>query len=309
MPARSEAGTVRSATPRSKAPADVTTSVSTLLVSMQEEGLDELIELCRQDPRKILPLLRVAKQDSLVEDTALEPTSGEKPFHMSYTKLQRIPKDFLRSWLPDVLPKPNKFDDTTLKNLERNEPGSLRQIFYVACKVLPTSKWPKLCLERDIFRETFARCHAQNGALLKWGVYIAISDAGGVLSTLRHVTTKRDADISDLGVPANNFCISQNWEPFKAAIKWKRQTQNLFELFPKDAQRKIKEEMRREDLALLSATVENDLGSKGESATEGDGGNAASSSVRKRREAPGGNSDVATPPSKMKRRKIVRKTS
>lgn len=240
MPARSEAGTVRSATPRSKAPADITTSVSTLLVNMQEEGLDELIELCRQDPRKILPLLRVAKQDSLVEDTALEPASGEKPFHMSYTKLQRIPKDFLRSWLPDVLPKPSTFDDKTLNSLERNEPGSLRQIFDVACKVLPTTKWPKLCLERDIFRETFARCHAQNGALLKtmvfkdddddkinvdwtkWGVYIAIGDAGGVLSTLRHVTTKRDADISDLGVPANNFCISQNWEPFKAAIKWKR---------------------------------------------------------------------------------------
>lgn len=52
-------------------------SVSALLVNMQEEGLDELVELCRQDPRKILPLLRVAKQETLVEDDAPEAPSGE----------------------------------------------------------------------------------------------------------------------------------------------------------------------------------------------------------------------------------------
>lgn len=249
-------------------------------------------------------------------------------FNASYTKLQRIPKDFLRSWLPDVLPKPNKLDDKTLKKLARNEPGSLRQVHYVACKVLPTTRWPKLCLERDVFRETFKRCHHQNGKLLTtfvfkdeeddehikvnwsgWGVYVAVPVENGILGKLRHVVTKRAADISDLAIPSDNFVISQNWEPFKAVIKWKRQTQNLFELFPRGAQRKIKEEMRREDLTVLSATVKSELGSKGDGDDgEGDGAtNAASSIAPRRRQAASGNSDFATPPTKLKRRKISRK--
>lgn len=115
----------------------------------------ELKDICRADPKKILPLL--AKQD-LGNDAPeeVEP-SGEKAFHASYTKLQRLPKEFLRSYLPGL--SDGKLTDTHLRNLERNEEGTTRAISYFSCNVIGGTKWPTFCLDRDIFRRTFKAAH------------------------------------------------------------------------------------------------------------------------------------------------------
>lgn len=175
----------------------------------------------------------------------------------------------------------------------------------------------------------FKRCHNQNKNRLQhivytdeddddkvkvdwtnWGVFIASSSDGKTFDKVRHVSTGKDADISDLSIPTEGCKISANWDPTKAAIKWKRQTQNLFELFPKPAQKVIRDEMRREDLAQLSVVVKNELEkSPGSDAGDDESEAPALASTRKRKTTTG-NSAMATPPSTVKRNKILgKKTS
>lgn len=54
---------------------------------------------------------------------------------------------------------------------------------------------------------------------------------------------------------AANATINLNYDALKVVVKSRRQTQVLYELFPKDFQKRLKADIRREDLAGLAATA------------------------------------------------------
>lgn len=292
-----------------------------LLADMQEESLNELMEICRADPKQILPLIRMAKQDLAHEEPEDEQPSGEKPFHNSYTKLQRCPKEFLRSYLPDL--SGGQLTDKHLRHLERNDDGSTRSIFYYACNVMGGTKWPSFCLDRDVFRRAFRIAHDKNEKPLtkirfidaddddkikvdwsRWGHFVLLPEgADQAKKELVHTLTKEKVDISDLGV-CGECAVAYNWDALKAVVKWRRQTQVLYELFPKDFQKKLKAQVRREDLPSIAATAKAELAAS----------DAASSNDKKtpvsKRPQPDSSDDesAAPPPAAAKRRRVYAKS-
>ena len=68
--------------------------------------------------------------------------------------------------------------------------------------------------------------------------------------------TKLEVYISEFAV-SDVHEICTNWDPFKAELKWRRQTQNIFNLFTRDHQKDIRHLMRREDLLLLADDTRN----------------------------------------------------
>jgi hypothetical protein len=102
--------------------------ISSTLDSMEGEALDELIELLESDPRKIFPTLRWAKSSVLAKRQDEKDPEAEEPFNNTYRKLYRIPKDFLREFLPTLTSQPMMITCDLLARIERAEDGAIRDL-------------------------------------------------------------------------------------------------------------------------------------------------------------------------------------
>eukprot|EP00971_Amphidinium_carterae_P129168 2558588-Amphidinium_carterae.1 len=122
---------------------------------MVTEALDELVGLLKAEPAKIYPCLRLARRSNLEVTKAAEDATREPPFHESYKKFYRLPKDFATSYLLNIHDAPDWLTQTVMKQLERSDSGAAKEIFYFIHGVKSDSPWPKFCLARNTFREAF----------------------------------------------------------------------------------------------------------------------------------------------------------
>lgn len=62
-------------------------AIETALENMENEGLKELVELLRAQPRKILPVLRFAKNSMVGNTNDKGGEEGESDFYTTYRKI------------------------------------------------------------------------------------------------------------------------------------------------------------------------------------------------------------------------------
>ena len=230
-------------------------TTSSTISALQRAAISELVDHLQEHPWKSEPVLRFAKMAKLPEKE--ETDAGEGSFHDTYRKLYRVPKEFLRSWLPTLASSPLAFSSESLSRLEKCQDGALRSIFYLVTGTSADTAWPKFCHSRAVFKSTFARAARELGNRIdqirveqhgdrfsvdfsRCGCY-TLEPLEGEKSHIKFISGAKVA-LSDFAVPNDEYQIVDNTNPLKAYIKLKRATCRCIELFGEQEQNAIKEE-------------------------------------------------------------------
>lgn len=129
-----------------------------LMGDLRELGIAELVEIPRREPHKVAPCVQLASEASLTQATT--PSKEEPPFDTSVTKLDKIPKGFMREHLISLAPA--VLDDKMMKKMKLYD-GVTRAMFFFAHSLLEKTNMPKLCFNKQVWRDTFRRCHTAMG--------------------------------------------------------------------------------------------------------------------------------------------------
>lgn len=131
-----------------------------------EDVIRLISEHLRENPAKAIPALALVKGDQLLYSNESANDDGiEKPFHETYTVLQQVPIQFLKTFLPTL--GNDSLTEAVLHQLEKANRGTTQALFMYACCVSGKTKWPKSCKEKQVFRVTFGRWHTMCGDRLK----------------------------------------------------------------------------------------------------------------------------------------------
>ena len=216
---------------------------SNALDALQISALSDLVTHLQDSPHTILPTLHwVQKADF---DRASKPTSGEPPFHSTYRKLYRIPKDFLRGFLPDLVGQDSALTSDSISLLEKGEDGVARKLFFYATNTSTDTAWPQHAHDKGIFRSTFLaaanshgnRLHSivmhKDGLVMKvnwkqWGCYVLTPLDKCEKTKILHVATGTEADLDEV---VKSYEVRENWHHLKAQIKLKRSWTNCVDYF------------------------------------------------------------------------------
>lgn len=226
-------------------------AINSTMDTMEQEALDELVELLKQDPRKIFPTLRWAQSSAVAARAEAPPADDEDEgdFHDTYRKLYRVPKDFLRQFLPSLPEMALRLTSEALARLEKSEDGAVRNLFFWACNVSTDTVWPPFCHKKRIFREVFTNVVVDRGNRLsgivtkevgeklfvdwtKCGVYV-FGPAGGKKEWVEHVPTKTRAQLAECGFEGE-FDVQNNWHELKVELRVRRQVTRITEFFEED---------------------------------------------------------------------------
>lgn len=230
------------ATPRkAKSAGTLEQQSSSMMDSLLEESITELVAMLRADPAKVLPALALARGEALVpkkRDDEPEIAEEDKPFNVAYTRLGRVPKEFARSVM--VQQAPDKCAHEDFIKAEKFQEGSTRNAFFFAHNISPKTGWPKFCLRKDVFRATFDKMHRENNSPLNdilflksgrdvqinwnlWGAYKLTSQDGlDYMSHVYHTGTKISTELPDTFKikSADDYTIVRNWDHEGAQLKW-----------------------------------------------------------------------------------------
>ena len=219
-----------------------------LMAAVLEEAIAEIVTLLRENTSKILPALNIIRGNDLVPAQVDEVApADEKPFHRSYTKLQRLPKEFARELLTAEADRP-EITIEIFEQLERGAEGSTRAAFYYAHKVLPATAWPKFALDKGVFRATFKARHADCGNLMKtmplitkgdklcidwnsWGVYKLLPDGKVAKTQVHHVKLQKTANLPITIGAEDEYLIQNNWDDLRATLKYKTLLTPILNMF------------------------------------------------------------------------------
>lgn len=238
---------------------------------MQKAALQELVDHLEEFPHKTESVLRFAKMAAV--KTEREPACGGEPdFHSTYRKLYRIPKDFLKQWLPTLASNPMAISEYKLARLEKESDGIIRNIFFVIANCLPETPWPQFCHSRAIFKKVFQWVHTEKGNRIdrivliekgnrvlldtsKFGTFILGPPGDCAKTYIEHIIGAR-ADISDFTVPDSDYTILENFNPQKACVKVKRATAKCLDFFSDSQQDTSKADILRTKDYLQNITNE-----------------------------------------------------
>ena len=239
-------------------------STRALISDIIQANIDKIVEELENHPEKVLPTKEFVFSESAVvaAPKSSDSTAEEEPFHNSYRKLYRMPKDFSKEYICFV--SGGKLTVDTLTILEKNADGTLRAIFYFAFNVAPSTPWPVHCHNKKIFRKTFQLWHdgevcgkrlanivlkEVDGKLYvdwnKWGYYIIIQTADGKYKVC--YTPKREDELftTTLDFPITGAVdILQNWSPTGAQLKVGKITTSIIDLFTREVKSKIEQAVR-----------------------------------------------------------------
>lgn len=226
-------------------------AINSAMDTMEQEALDELVALLQQDPRKIFPTLRWAQSSAVAARAEPPPPppaddENEWDFHDSYRKLYRVPKDFLRQFLPPLPEMALRLKSEALTRLEKSEDGTVRNLFVWACNVSTDTAWPPFCHKKRIFREVFTNAVVDRGNRLsgivtkevgeklfadwtKCGGYV-FGPAGGNKEWVDHVPTKTCAQLAECGFEGE-FDVQNNSHELKVELRVRRQVTRITEFF------------------------------------------------------------------------------
>lgn len=241
----------------------VDTCVSDTLDAFSRTSLQELVELLEEDPQKIFPTLAFARKP-LEYGKPKTAQSGEEPFHHTYRKMYRIPKEVAQEVLVSYT-DPDGLDLATIKACERKEDGVSRNLFYFAHNIGGHTPWPKFAHDRAVFRATFAEVHQHYGKrattivtkvvdgehAIDWskcGAYVMEPADGYPKTHLVHCSGKKIA-LQGSGVEISSATVDwgmvDNYDETKAKIRVKKSVTPCLELFPKDFQAQTKTAWRQ----------------------------------------------------------------
>lgn len=124
-------------------------AIDAALGSMDNEGLQELCDLLRAQPAKILPTLRFARNASVGNKKTVD-ADTESDFHDTYRKLWRIPKDFLKEYLRSLDQALAGLSPDSLARCEKSAEGSIRSVLHPAGDSLADILPPQRHLQKYI---------------------------------------------------------------------------------------------------------------------------------------------------------------
>lgn len=261
MPRSVGAGSSATASPAASKKAWLKTGIDPMLA----DALEELTELLVSELVKILPCLRDAKSEKYLfkSDAPATNDADDIPFHKTYKKLYRAPKDFPRAYLLQLSMDNGRrdLDDELLQAAEKASEGATREAFFYLHDVAPETTWPTFCHDRRIFKATFAQQHKNLGARIKHLVYNRMGNkvqydetSSGQYRLLpiegypkthieyKHLSLK--AELQDFALIASEFSISANYSHMKATLKYKRASALCIDFFSDDAKAKIADHFR-----------------------------------------------------------------
>lgn len=227
-----------------------------LLAAVMEDSITEINRLLRENTAKILPALRIIRSDDLVPKQESEQVTEDKPFHSSYTKLQRLPKEYARELLTLEANNP-EITAETFERLERATDGATRAAFYYAHHVLPPTPWPRFALNREVFAATFKMRHKAIGNRLEtmplktsgddllidwnsWGVYKLFPPGDVAKTEVRHIALGKSAPLAPITIAAGaDYQLLNNWDSAKAQLKYHNLVTPLLNMFDPAVKREI----------------------------------------------------------------------
>lgn len=231
------------------------------LDSLQISALADLTKVLQAEPHTILPTLHWVNTTGF---DRMEKATPEDGFHSTYCKLYRLPKDFLREYLPDLVGDRAKVSSDTVVNLEKGEAGVSRKIFFYGTHTSTDTAWPQHCHMKSTFRSVFMKAHEHHGKRLsaievymdgqvkrvdwkKWGSYILVPLDQPQKTHVLYVASGVKAPLDDL---VTNYDVRENWHDMKAQIKIKRSWTDFTDYFEKDF-KDTRVNLYRDNKALL----------------------------------------------------------
>jgi len=131
----------------------------------------QLVEKCRADPSRTSLCLQVAMRPKVPKATVIEEgEEPEAPFHATYAKLYRTPKEDIKLYLAATAPE--IITEDILCKCEKAQDGSIRNAFYYSHHVLGSTAWPRFAHDKFVWRSTFKCRHAEVGSRLLEIVFV-----------------------------------------------------------------------------------------------------------------------------------------
>lgn len=225
---------------------DAAGSGQTAMSRLIEENIEKILEILRAEPEKVFPcyeMLRTSTFGVSKDDEEDEDDDCEQPLHSSYTKLHRLPKDFVKAYVQE---KNADYTLDILNRLEKHNPGSVRHLFFHAHGVAGGTSWPKFAHDRSVFRAAFGSVHESLGSRLSslktveedgkisvdwnnWGGYKLYPEEKPEKTHVKHVKSGKEAALDH---PENgNYRLLENWDECKAKVQHQRTTTPLIDFF------------------------------------------------------------------------------
>lgn len=238
------------------------------------EALNDVIEALTEQPTKILPCLRDVKSDKYLFQSQKnnQDDEDEQPFHSTYKKLYRTPKDFLRKYLAALAMTNGRseLDETSLVSLEKAREGTIRDLYYYLHDVAADTAWPAFCHNRRVWRETFADVHKTLGSRIKsvkilrdgtkmhinWqecGQYGLEPAEGGPKTHIVYRQLNLRAALTDFPDIAGAFTIPGNHSHTKAVLKYKRSSASCIEFFSDEQKTAIYDHWKKHPQTIQNA--------------------------------------------------------
>lgn len=233
----------------------LSSNASALMDDLTEVALNELVELCRKDPTKIQACIHVART-ATVKPVA---EGQEKDFHETYTKMYKVPKEFVRDYLAGLLPSDADFA-TKLKKADKGSDETCKQVLYASHRILPNSNWPKFMLKRQVWRDVMRQRHEKLGEMLKtivfktvadpkgheslqvdwskWGVFVLLPKDSLPKTCIQHCTGLV-ADLGEDTIDTDKYEIVKNWG-LKCELHYKKWKIPFLDFFSAADQKKLR---------------------------------------------------------------------
>eukprot|EP00971_Amphidinium_carterae_P093221 1844765-Amphidinium_carterae.1 len=199
-----------------------------------EESLSEIDRRLRRAPNKILPILEILRKQDVSANSRKRKHGDEgatsKLFHSSYVKVHKIPKDFWQEVLAELTG--GRVSQTEFEKIERQTPGTVKELGYFATALTADTKWPKHGKNSDVLKAALKGLHSDlssplaNLAVLRpsssisivawtstFGFYNLVPTEGNVKVAIKHVHSGQevrfqglqvDTSVEGNGIVANN---------------------------------------------------------------------------------------------------------
>lgn len=207
-----------------------------------------MMELLKSQPIKILPTLRFAKNESVGATREADP-DGESDFHPTYRKLWRIPKDFLKVYIPNMHSSLVGLTAEKLSRCERSADGTIRSLFFMGTHTMGDTTWPQFCHKKQVFREVFKTVDEKRGLRLsnlafiekgdklsvdwkKSGVFVFSSGDGKTIPKVTHINgTAVELAAEDRFDCDKSWEVNDNWCELKAHLRVGKAVTKVLDLF------------------------------------------------------------------------------
>lgn len=237
------------------------TAVGAAMQELIDEAMDELMEILEREPNKVALVLRFAKKSPAEMEPKANP-DADAPFHHTYRKLWRYPKECAQAYLTEIPRFSITMDIPLLKLLEKGEDDVSRKLWYFAHDCDGTAPWPQFAHNKQVFKQCFAAIYEECGRRLdglkinsaeskvdwmQFGAYVFLPVGGFPKTEIKHISGKT-ASLEDAGLSiaeAAHFSVSDNWHTMKAEARYKKNSVRCIDLFPDDFKQLQKQRLAR----------------------------------------------------------------